>query len=157
MRSGGSSFISWAIAIITASVGVPVTQKRRSPSFLNRTGLLRVSEWPEPDCSSVGATTQISSEKPRAIVSSSLRPVAFTPSSLVSRMRIAAEPMAAGPERGKARRGAEPPGQPRSGCRVDLPHKKETEIRVPHNSFVLVDDGKKSIHFRTEGAGDIHL
>jgi ABC-type thiamine transport system ATPase subunit len=30
--------MTWAIAIITASVGVPVTQKRRSPSLRSRTG-----------------------------------------------------------------------------------------------------------------------
>jgi hypothetical protein len=36
----------WAIAIITESVGVPVTQKRRSPKWRRRTGLVRVSEWP---------------------------------------------------------------------------------------------------------------
>src|SRR3546814_10004234 len=69
MRSGGSSFMIQAIAIITESVGVPVTQKRRSPSFLSLTGKVRVSEWPAPDCSSVGATTQISSENSLAIFS----------------------------------------------------------------------------------------
>ena len=78
-----------AIAIITASVGVPVTQKRRSPSLRRRTGTVRVSEWPAPDCSSAGATIQMSSENSRAILSSTLRPVALTPSSLVSRIRIA--------------------------------------------------------------------
>ena len=56
-----------AIAIITASVGVPVTQKRRSPSFLRRTGTVSVSEWPAPDCSSVGATIQTSSENMRLL------------------------------------------------------------------------------------------
>ena len=44
---------------------MPVTQKRRSPSFLSRTGRVSVSECPAPDCSSVGATIQTSSEKPR--------------------------------------------------------------------------------------------
>ena len=57
----------WASAIITASVGVPVTEKRRSPCRRSRTGWVRVSEWPAPDCSSVGATTQMSSENRRAI------------------------------------------------------------------------------------------
>jgi hypothetical protein len=77
-----------AIAIITESVGVPVTQKRRSPRRLSRTGLVSVSEWPAPDCSSVGATIQTSSEIADAIRSRTLRPAAFTPSSLVRRMRI---------------------------------------------------------------------
>jgi protein required for attachment to host cells len=33
-------------------------------------------------------------------------------------------------------------------------NQKETEMRVPHNSFVLVADGKKSLFFRNEGDGD---
>ena len=53
----------WASAIITASVGVPVTEKRRLSWRRSRTGWVRVSEWPAPDCSSVGATTQMSSRE----------------------------------------------------------------------------------------------
>ena len=132
----------WARPIITASVGVPVTQKRRSPSFLSRTGTVRVSEWPAPDCSSVGATIQTSSEKARAIVSSTLSPGALTPSSLVRRMRIAAS---------YGRRGAERGNHP-DGRRV---HRREpawsAEMQVPHNSVVLVADGRKSLFFRNEG------
>src|SRR5687767_7776257 len=149
IRSGGESFMIQAIAIITASVGVPVTQKRRSPSFLRRTGTVSVSEWPAPDCSSVGATIQTSSEKARAIVSSTLSPVAFTPSSLVRRMRIARPAMAAAPGGGKAGR-----PQPARSCRVETATSKEIEMRVPHNSFIVVADGKKSLFFRNEGDGD---
>ena len=76
-----------ARASITASVGVPVTEKRRSSCRRSRTGVVRVSEWPAPDCSSVGATIQMSSLNLRATDSSSLRPRAFTPSSLVSNIR----------------------------------------------------------------------
>ena len=61
-------------AIITESVGVPVTAKRRSPSFCRRTGRVRVSEWPAPDCSSDGAQIQISSENCSAISSSTANP-----------------------------------------------------------------------------------
>src|SRR3546814_4518639 len=93
-----------AIAIITESVGVPVTQTRRSPSFLSLTGKVRVSEWPAPDCPSVGATTQISSENSLAIFSNTLSPAAFTPSSLVRRMRIGPS-YALGRGRGKPRGG----------------------------------------------------
>src|SRR5215213_4583762 len=80
--------MTWASASITASVGVPVTEKRRSSCFLSRTGVVRVSEWPAPDCSSVGATIHTSSLSLRATASSSLKPRAFTPSSLVSSIRI---------------------------------------------------------------------
>src|SRR3546814_4279554 len=90
MRSGGSSFMIQAIAIITESVGVPVTQKRRSPCFLSLTGKVRVSEWPAPDCSSVGATTQISSENSLANFSNTMSPARSEEhtSELQSLMRI---------------------------------------------------------------------
>ena len=80
--------MTWASASITASVGVPLTEKRRSSCLLRRTGVDSVSEWPAPDCSSAGATIQISSLSLRATPSSSFRPRAFTPSSLVSKIRI---------------------------------------------------------------------
>src|SRR3954451_5784346 len=89
ITSGGESFITCASASMTASVGVPVTEKRRSSCFLSRTGVVRVNEWPAPDCSSVGATIHTSSLSLRATASSSLRPRAFTPSSLVSSIRMA--------------------------------------------------------------------
>ena len=63
-----------ASASITASVGVPVTEKRRSSWRRSRTGSVRVSEWPAPDCSSVGATIQMSSLNVRATDSSRLKP-----------------------------------------------------------------------------------
>ena len=75
-------------AIITESVGVPLTAKRRSPCLWSRTGRVSVSEWPAPDCSSDGAQIQMSSENWRAICSSTLSPGALMPSSLVRRMRI---------------------------------------------------------------------
>src|SRR5262245_18356545 len=89
IRSGGESFMIWAMAIITASVGVPLTENRRSPCFLRRIGRDRVSEWPAPVCSSAGATTQTSSDRFAAIDSSTAKPGAWMPSSLVRRMRIA--------------------------------------------------------------------
>src|SRR5690554_5723165 len=46
-----------------------------------------VSEWLAPLCSASGATTHTSSESVRAIFSSSSRPVAWMPSSLLMRMR----------------------------------------------------------------------
>ena len=61
---GRVSFMIWASAIITASVGVPLTEKRLSSWRRSRTGWVRVSEWPVPDCSSLGATTQMSSRQP---------------------------------------------------------------------------------------------
>lgn len=48
------------------------------------------------------------------------------------------------------RRAATTPVQPRS---QDIAQ-KEIEMRVPHNSFVLVADGKKSLFFRNDGDGD---
>src|SRR5215207_7498754 len=135
-----------AIAIITASVGVPVTQKRRSPSFLRRTGTVSVREWPAPDCSSVGATIQTSSDKVRAIFSSTLRPAAFTPSSLVRRMRIGGR-HELWPEPRQALARQHPPR-----FRVDPRNsRKEERMRVPHNSCVLVADGRKMLFFRNDG------
>ena len=65
-------------------------REARSPWRRRRTGSVRVSEWPAPDCSSVGATTQMSSDElARDRLRAARRPRAFTPSSLVSRMRIA--------------------------------------------------------------------
>ena len=60
--------------VITASVGVPDTANRLSPNLRSRSGRVRVSEWPAPDCSSAGATTHISSEKAAAISSATFRP-----------------------------------------------------------------------------------
>ena len=50
----------WCIAIMTQSVGVPRTAKRRSPASLMRKGSVRVSECEAPLCSLSGATTQTS-------------------------------------------------------------------------------------------------
>src|SRR5512145_1898417 len=52
-----------------------------------RNGRRSVSEWPAALCSSSGATTQTSSDRLRATFSSTLSPVARSPSSLVTRMR----------------------------------------------------------------------
>src|SRR5262249_49176077 len=54
-----------------------------------RSGSARVSEWDAPLLSVSGATTQTSSVRSVAIFSSTLRPVASIPSSLVMRMRMA--------------------------------------------------------------------
>ena len=65
---------------------VPDTDQRRASCWRSRTGRPSVSECPAPDCSSAGATIQISSENSRAIASSTTSPGAKIPSSLVSRI-----------------------------------------------------------------------
>src|SRR5471032_2813586 len=78
-------------AIITQSVGVPLTAKRRSAIWRSRSGEVRVSECDAPDCSFSGATTQTSSDRLRAIFSATIRPGEWMPSSLVTRMRMSAD------------------------------------------------------------------
>ena len=63
ISSGGCSFRICRQAIITQSVGVPLTAKRRSAIWRRRSGEVRVSECDAPDCSFSGATTQTSSLK----------------------------------------------------------------------------------------------
>ena len=58
-----------AIAIITQSVGVPVTAKRFSRTWRRRSGSVSVSECEAPDCSVSGATTHTSSVSARAMAS----------------------------------------------------------------------------------------
>ena len=60
---GGASFITCAQAIITQSVGVPVTAKRFVSISRRRSGRVSVSECEAPDCSVSGATTQTSSRQ----------------------------------------------------------------------------------------------
>ena len=79
---------------MTASVGVPLTEKRRSPWRRRRIGRDKVREWPAPDYCSAGATAQTSSESFAAIRSSTSNPGAWMPSSLVIRMRIEAAMLA---------------------------------------------------------------
>src|SRR5262249_17486371 len=74
--------------MITQSVGVPLTAKWRSPSSRNRSGSLSDSECDTPDWSYSGAITHTSSEIVRAMSWPILRPWAWMPSSLVTRMRI---------------------------------------------------------------------
>ncbi len=74
--------------MMTQSVGVPLRAKWRGPISLNRNGSLSESEWATPDWSLSGATTVTSSESSRAIDSSSFKPCAWMPSSLVSRIRM---------------------------------------------------------------------
>src|SRR5690606_29162301 len=74
---------------MTQSVGVPCTAKRWSAILRMRRGWDSVRPWLAPLCSSSGATIQTSSLKVRAMSSSTLRPWAFTPSSLVMRIRWA--------------------------------------------------------------------
>src|SRR4051794_41002258 len=77
----------WLIARRTQSVGVPSTANRRSPIWRIRNGRCSVSEWLAPDCSVSGATPQTSSDRVRAIFSSTSRPGAWIPSSFDSRIR----------------------------------------------------------------------
>ena len=74
-------------AISTQSVGVPSTEKWRSPWLRTRSGRVRVSECAAPLWLVSGATTQTSSLSARAIRSRVLMPRALMPSSLLTRMR----------------------------------------------------------------------
>ncbi len=74
--------------MITQSVGVPCTAKWRGLISRRRKGLLSDSECATPDWSISGATMKTSSDNWRAIASIILRPGAWTPSSLVSKMRM---------------------------------------------------------------------
>src|SRR5215468_4619614 len=71
---------------LTASVGVPSTDHRFSPTRLARSGLCRVREWPAALRSWSGATVKTSPTGSRADASLSM-PSEKTPSSLVTRMR----------------------------------------------------------------------
>ena len=51
--------------MMTQSVGVPLTAKRRSPTWRSRSGSLSDSECDTPDWSNSGATTQTSSDSAR--------------------------------------------------------------------------------------------
>jgi protein required for attachment to host cells len=51
------------------------------------------------------------------------------------------------------------PGRARRGnhlrtCRVGRRNKMERAMQIPHDSFVLVADGRKSLFFRNEGDGE---
>ncbi len=72
--SGGRAFKICSAAIITQSVGVPLTAKWRSSIARRRKGDVKVREWDAPDCSVSGATTQTSSEIARAIFSATPSP-----------------------------------------------------------------------------------
>ena len=74
--------------MMTQSVGVPFTAKRRSPIWRSLSGSLSESECETPDWSYSGATIHTSSDKARAISSQASSPAALMPSSLVMRMRI---------------------------------------------------------------------
>src|SRR5215831_9168405 len=76
-------------AMMTQSVGVPLTAKRRSATGRSRKGSLSESECDTPDWSYSGATTQTSSESARAISTQASSPSEWMPSSLVTRMRMA--------------------------------------------------------------------
>jgi hypothetical protein len=64
----------WRVPMITQSVGVPLTAKRRGEISRSRSGSLSDSECDTPDWSVSGATTQISSDSVRAISSSTSSP-----------------------------------------------------------------------------------
>ena len=74
--------------MMTQSVGVPLIAKRRSSTLRRRSGSLSESECETPDWSNSGATTQTSSESACAMRAQTLRPSAWMPSSLVTRMRM---------------------------------------------------------------------
>ena len=65
----------WRVPMITQSVGVPLTAKRRGPISRSRSGSLSDSECETPDWSVSGATTQMSSDSARAISSQHREPV----------------------------------------------------------------------------------
>ena len=74
--------------MMTQSLGVPRSAKRRSPISRSRSGSFSDSECDRPDWSVSGATTQTSSEARSRCFSSAASPAAWMPSSLVRRMRI---------------------------------------------------------------------
>ena len=74
--------------MMTQSVGVPLTAKRRSPISRSRSGSLSESECETPDWSNSGAITQTSSESARPISAQTSSPSEWMPSSLVMRMRM---------------------------------------------------------------------
>src|SRR5262245_10274425 len=77
--------------MITQSVGVPFTAKRRSPISRSRSGSLSESECETPDWSNSGASTQTSSESARPISAQTSSPSEWMPSSLVMRIRMACD------------------------------------------------------------------
>src|SRR5262245_40724560 len=88
-RSGGRSLITCRAPMITQSVGVPFTAKRRSPISRSRSGSLSESECDTPDWSNSGAITHTSSDSARPISAQTSSPSEWMPSSLVMRMRMA--------------------------------------------------------------------
>src|SRR5215475_1493907 len=120
--------------MITQSVGVPFTAKRRSPISRSRSGSLSESEWETPDWSNSGAITQTSPESARPISAQTSSPSEWMPSSLVMRMRMAWDKGVRTPERGawSARASA-----PRSGlsCAISsrsLDHLQAAHIALQH-------------------------
>src|SRR5215471_15975189 len=85
-RFGRRPLSRWRTPQLTASVGVPSTDHRFSPTRLARRGLCRVSEWPAALRSWSGATVKTSPTGSSADASRSI-PSEKTPSSLVTRMR----------------------------------------------------------------------
>ena len=61
--------------MMTQSVGVPLTAKRRSPTSRSRSGSLSESECETPDWSNSGATTQTSSDSARADLGADVEPL----------------------------------------------------------------------------------
>src|SRR5262245_61565571 len=90
-RSGGRSLITCRAPMITQSVGVPFTAKRRSPISRSRSGSLSESECETPDWSNSGAITQTSPESARPISAQTSSPSEWMPSSLVLRIRMACD------------------------------------------------------------------
>src|SRR5271154_231931 len=71
----------------TQSVGVPSTEYRRGATSRMRSGRRVVKEWLAPLCSCSGATTHTSSDRSRAIVTSTVMPGEAIPSSLEIKIR----------------------------------------------------------------------
>ena len=64
----------WRTPMMTQSVGVPFTAKRRSSTSRSRSGSLSESECDTPDWSNSGATIHTSSDSARAISAQTSRP-----------------------------------------------------------------------------------
>ena len=74
--------------MMTQSVGVPLTAKRRSSIARRRSGSFSDSECDTPDWSSSGAITHTSCDRAPAISAQMSSPSEWMPSSLVMRMRM---------------------------------------------------------------------
>ena len=77
--------------MMTQSVGVPLTAKRRSPTARSRSGSLSESECETPDWSNSGAITHDVIRQRAADLGADVEPSEWMPSSLVMRMRMSSD------------------------------------------------------------------